>query len=406
LLRLTRWGAFLAAAAFVIYPTHEGTIPVIARRIDPVAAVFTFAAVLFFAHSSAGRGRWLSRVAGWMVYGLALLSKETAVVALPVMLVWVLLQEDQNNRRLSWLRGLALIAPFVLLTIGYLLARTCVLGGLGGYADKQPLQFDLARYQLLSGRYVMLLFSPLLLWLKSDAALVAASLVSLALATAVACLAHRLAGRSLVFLALGLTAIVAQLILLLAAQTLTTQHAYAPLAWLCLLFARLGQDTWTLIRNSGAGRLARAVVGWAGVVWVLALAVALVTAAPPLRTPTAWRDVGESQRSFLALLDESLGRLPAGTRVAVVNLPFLSPPNAWDRQVAYLSWLGDYAIRDWLALRFPDRRWDLELRFNTVRCTPLSFSFEELRPTPGFVQWHVRYDGGRSEPSCPAPKSR
>lgn len=128
------WWGLLAGHLFIFHPLLAENIPVISRGQDIIAAVFVLATLILILD---GRYRW-----AWLTYGLALLSKEPGVLALPM--AGVLL-----HRR----RQLSLLLPMVAITAIYVGTRWWILGGLGGYSEPaervQTLLFGLLYYPLL-----------------------------------------------------------------------------------------------------------------------------------------------------------------------------------------------------------------------------------------------------------------
>lgn len=402
---LGRGAAAIAAALFILHPTHQGTVPVIARRIDPIATLFTFAAVLLFAQSIEAENQRKMRWASWVTYLLALLSKETAVVALPAMALLAWKQGRGKAGRCRECYVARALAPFLLLTTAYVITRTCVLGGIGGYADRSVLRPGLVQTGVLAARYVRLLFNPISFWRGSGLPVYVIGLSILSLSGIVAYRIRRDLGLDPFPYLLALTWIASQLLLLLLAQTLTTQHLYAPLAWWCLLLARLAQDGWALARRGpatqGARTGTRGPVGWLSFAFVLVIAAVLVLASSLRGMPRGWRDVSESERRFLSMLDERLQGIPDGTRVDLMNLPFLQPADQREREVAYLTWLVGYGISDWVALRAPERHWDLHAQFNTAACAPLEYEWLESQPARNAVRFDIRYADMSLSPPCP-----
>jgi len=112
---------------FALHPYHVGAVAWIAARSDLLSAVLVLAAAWSF-------DRWSdrSRALPWstlLLYELALLAKEGAVV-LPAFLVVVALCD--RNRRLSGTAWLRAFAPFVLIAMAhFLILRPAALGSAG-----------------------------------------------------------------------------------------------------------------------------------------------------------------------------------------------------------------------------------------------------------------------------------
>ncbi|HEX5411557.1 MAG TPA: tetratricopeptide repeat protein [Terriglobia bacterium] len=130
--------ALIAALIFGIYPVHIESVAWISGVTDPLLALFLLPAFLCYLNAREGKGNCRSWLVGSLVlYGLAMLSKETALI-LPMMIFayeWLWQRPAGFNRFQSAFeraRTAAIrIAPFVLLTFVYLAVRWQVLDGLG-----------------------------------------------------------------------------------------------------------------------------------------------------------------------------------------------------------------------------------------------------------------------------------
>jgi hypothetical protein len=139
-LGLNAWPAALAAALFGVHGSRPEVVAWIAARFDLLAAFFSLTSVLaFLRYLETNLRRWLalSLAAG----AAALLSKEAAFV-LPLMLVLVAGRSVVARWRA--------LAAFAGVTAAVFLYRWQLLGGIGGYLDRDSgaptiLQFNLAR---------------------------------------------------------------------------------------------------------------------------------------------------------------------------------------------------------------------------------------------------------------------
>jgi Tfp pilus assembly protein PilF len=135
--RLTRDDivAAMAAAIFGVHPAHIETVAWVSGVSEPLLALFFIPAFVFFTkarHDGADRRRWLAL--SLLCYVGALLSKETAIV-LPALVfgyAWVPRDEDGNaaGSRRFVSAGVA-CAPYVVLSLAYLVVRAVVLKGVG-----------------------------------------------------------------------------------------------------------------------------------------------------------------------------------------------------------------------------------------------------------------------------------
>jgi protein O-mannosyl-transferase len=128
--------AWLTALLFGVHPVHHEVVAWISGSTETVFASFFLAAFLAYLQSRESRpGLWLT--ISCLLYGLALLSKETAIV-LPVLVfahAWI---SEGGEGREGWpgltgrvRRPLRLGAVYVPVAVIYLLTRSWVLSGLG-----------------------------------------------------------------------------------------------------------------------------------------------------------------------------------------------------------------------------------------------------------------------------------
>jgi len=106
------WSAFFAAALFAVHPMHGEVVNVMVGRSELLAALF-FLLALYFAAAEEPR----SLAAVFVLFGLAILSKESAITFLPALLL-----SDQYFRR-GLKQRLPLYGGLLILTGGWLLYR-------------------------------------------------------------------------------------------------------------------------------------------------------------------------------------------------------------------------------------------------------------------------------------------
>jgi Flp pilus assembly protein TadD len=150
-------GASLAGAAlFAVHPVHVESVAWISGRTDLVCAVLMLGAFLLYRRGNAPGGGEVTRVASWLLFGLALFSKEMAAT-LPI-LVFVDRALERGPRRFRSALGAA--APFLVVLGLYVGARTVVLGsGAAGLFELEPLGFA-ATAAFVVARYLTLLLVP------------------------------------------------------------------------------------------------------------------------------------------------------------------------------------------------------------------------------------------------------
>ena len=115
--------ATVAALVFAVHPLHTEPVAWIAAVGDLQLALYGLLSILLYLRALDGR-RW-AHVGALACYALALLSKEPAVVLPAILLAVDLLWSRQRSLRDAVIR----LTPFALLTVGYFVVRTVVLGG-------------------------------------------------------------------------------------------------------------------------------------------------------------------------------------------------------------------------------------------------------------------------------------
>jgi protein O-mannosyl-transferase len=125
--------AMLGALVFALHPVHVEAVANVVGRAELMAAFFSLAALLVWVRSPRGARAGPRRLGALaLLYGLALLSKESAVM-LPALLVLSAAAQGvlTPSTAARWLREHAVtLALLAAVTLGFLIARTAVLGGL------------------------------------------------------------------------------------------------------------------------------------------------------------------------------------------------------------------------------------------------------------------------------------
>lgn len=158
-----RASAVVAGLLFGLNPNLvESTCSVMARSDVAMTAGSIWAIASWLAWNRTGRVRWLFVHVGCLLFAFG--SKETAVTLLAVFALWTGLEVRETlaagaaDRRRTLMRGLARVAPILLVAAGYFLARRWVLGG----RQSIPLTFDPLRLFLMGGQslFSILPFQP------------------------------------------------------------------------------------------------------------------------------------------------------------------------------------------------------------------------------------------------------
>lgn len=160
-LRLSRQQniAAITALIFGVHPAHVESVAWISGVTDALLALFLIPSLLaFLNYREKMGGKWLAASVG--LYGLALLTKETAVV-LPVLVVaYVLLCRGEGwTKRIT--DAVVLALPFVLITIPYLLLRASALHGVAHRTVDIPASISLYTLPSVLWFYVKHLIAPL-----------------------------------------------------------------------------------------------------------------------------------------------------------------------------------------------------------------------------------------------------
>lgn len=134
-LRLTsdRWTSLAAGLIFAVHPVHVESVAWISGVTDPLAALFLLLSFLSFISSrksEAVRSK-AAYAASLLLFALAVLTKETAIVlvALIVVYEWTIVNEAGKSSLQRALRALKPSVPFFAVAILYIVARTLVLQG-------------------------------------------------------------------------------------------------------------------------------------------------------------------------------------------------------------------------------------------------------------------------------------
>ena len=150
--------ACMAALIFGLHPTHIEAVAWVSGVTEPLLALFLIPAFLFYLDWRESREEKTERapddrvialykkpairLAGsFVLYTLAMLEKETALV-LPMVICgyeWIKSSDPSRNFLGRARRILMRVAPFIALSIGYLVVRAIVLKGLGHTLSPLPL---------------------------------------------------------------------------------------------------------------------------------------------------------------------------------------------------------------------------------------------------------------------------
>ncbi|MEE8411757.1 MAG: tetratricopeptide repeat protein [Acidobacteriota bacterium] len=154
--RLDPRAAFAGAALFAVHPVHVESVAWISGRTDLIACAFVLGALV--CHTRRGNGRTVFRLASWMLFAVALYSKEMAVTFPVIVFASGWLRAAGNGR---WRCAIAASAPFFVILGLYMASRSSVLGGQGEpFYTLEPLAW-IATGMFVVARYLTLLLLPL-----------------------------------------------------------------------------------------------------------------------------------------------------------------------------------------------------------------------------------------------------
>lgn len=129
--------AWCCAAVFSLHPILVETVPAPDRRHDILSTLFILLSLwLFLKSHHEGFHRAGSRIMSIVCYVLALGAKEIAVYLPCLVFVYEFIFSDESSLQKRLELGIKASAPYLCVTMVYLLWRTQVLGGLGGYTEQ------------------------------------------------------------------------------------------------------------------------------------------------------------------------------------------------------------------------------------------------------------------------------
>lgn len=284
-------GALLTGMIFALHPLGVEIVPAVARNIDVLVALFSLLAI-----AAAGQGR----AALTVLLGLAALSfKETALAAMPVALLAL-------HQRAGLPRAVKVAGAWAVGVGLYLVARTAVLSGLGGYYEEER-TFTLGRLgAALRAAPWESLFPGFSLQLAPLGEPLRA-LGAFALLAALLGIAARRWREGAPAAALGLLLWALPVLLYGLTGTYSRRLLYLPSAGLCVVLA----EGVALLAAPGAARALGAAC--------LGLLLSLIPASPIVHEYTDWAENDAVTRSLTTAVEDELRALPPGSVVWVVD---------------------------------------------------------------------------------------
>jgi hypothetical protein len=171
--------ACIAALIFGLHPTHIEAVAWVSGVTEPLLALFLIPAFLFYLDWRESRESKTERApddevvalyrkpeirlaCSFLLYTLAMLEKETALV-LPIVICgyeWIKSSGQSQNFVSRARQSLMRAAPFIALSIGYLVVRTIVLKGLGHTLSPLPFSTVLLTWPAVLWFYIRQLVWP------------------------------------------------------------------------------------------------------------------------------------------------------------------------------------------------------------------------------------------------------
>lgn len=362
--------ACVAAILFAASPAQAEFLPSIARRPDLLAVAFALATWITVMYGLRAHPRRRAVLAGvWCFLGLA--SKETSLlIPLTAALLWFLGLGVSGTPRL-FVTGLKRCWPLALATISYLVWRTLVLQGLGGYSPIDD-SSRFAQFLASAGTQVLLLAAP------GHLNVVSATLgrLLLPIGGCAVCVLVYLGAAAIRLWRLGagpdarlswlLGSLLGLVVLPALVGRMWPRQMYLHSLFFALLLAWLSVRFCCDLRNAGAiGTKARALVGhWLPGAAAIAVIAAMLSTSPLMGVETGlerWRRTGELARSTLEAAAPHLARAPEKTRVFLVNFPywlkFGDDPAGIEQPEAPI--LLEHSVQGWADLRFPGKQFDV-----------------------------------------------
>lgn len=148
--------AAIGALLFAVHPIHVESVAWISGSTDPLAAVFLLLAFLFYL--KARKNRTLIFLS-WLAFAASLLCKETALVFPFVILSYVLLLGDENQRKIR--SAIISAIPYFVITGIYTAVRIHVLGTFSNTLTPLPFTVVLLTLPSVMVFYISLLLAPL-----------------------------------------------------------------------------------------------------------------------------------------------------------------------------------------------------------------------------------------------------
>lgn len=286
------WAATLAAAVFALHPVHAETVNWIAAVPDLEATLFFLAAFLLYARAERA---WRTQTLVVLLFVLALLAKEPALMLAPVLVCYEYLVRD-DRQETKFPEKLRRCLPVCVAAVAYLGLRIALFGKLAPVLQHAQISWPSAIYSAFSliAEYTRLLVWPVRLSafhvfhasasLTSPGVLAGIAIVAASIVFVLATYKRWPAGAfCVIWMALTLAPVLNAR--WMAANVLTERYLYLPSVGFCWLAGWAAKKLWDLAAlRSGPIRQTRWAIAAVGV------ALALLSATAVWSRNRVWHD--------------------------------------------------------------------------------------------------------------------
>jgi hypothetical protein len=372
------WFAGLGGFIFALHPILIESVPATDRRQDVLAALFLLLSLALFLKLRGGaRQKRLLIFFSALSYVLALGAKEIAVILPVLVFAQVLLFAEPPDFRRRFFSACHGAAPYVAITLVYLVWRTRVLRGIGGYLGIEPRPHHetmIYAVNIVQGYIADLIYAvdvfrlqddPLNNWWSWMVAALAAGFVLVCVRGCVEWNASGANPRGKAVVHYLLVWLLLPLLVFVGTMTFSHRSMYIPaipfsalLAYSMVhncrsLLSVLRGPRKSLSDNSNSGLPYRTpIIGVAATSCLLFISVLVYS--PLMRTYGQWRDSATVALLVLNQLELATRAVSVDYRIDVYDLPdrirSYEKKTARAKEVTYLQ---DYSIKSWLNLCHP-----------------------------------------------------
>ncbi len=345
-----RIAPLVAALVFVLHPAQLEILPVSARRADTLSLLFTLACLLAQPGSSKTGLRPRAGVLSAVLALLAICSKETGIVVVPLVFVWHALATSDASVRRRLLHALVWTIPPIFAACTSVVARTFVLGGLGGHGIS-VIEAVGSLHRLIEP-YLALLLLP---WLPRAPSVCVAAL-ALCLFSLVALLLKRSERsephsdsrlrRAFGFLSLWMLS-------LLCVSSISGRVE----AWYAMVFVPAYAILLGVLVDRGfhAAAQRRFVIAIPTLTISLAVCAVTVYYSALLHDYPRWQSASQLAYSFLERFDARVRGTPPGSMIEMDRFAQAVAPSTTSAGIRSAVILTDYSVQAWAELAMPDR---------------------------------------------------